>query len=97
MRGDTQRRSVRIRAADKDLAWRTLTRDGQKWASGKVVVPPVLNCALVGEIAIELTTGLICAAVTVTLLEADLVESATLVAVTVSVPALVALCTCPRR
>jgi hypothetical protein len=51
-------------------------------------VPPVVNCIRVGVMAIEFTTGLAWAAVTVTMLEADLVESATLVAVTVSVPAL---------
>jgi hypothetical protein len=48
----------------------------------------VVACAFVGEIAIELTTGFCAAAVTVTLLEVNLVASATLVAVTVSVPAL---------
>jgi hypothetical protein len=48
----------------------------------------VVACALVGEIAIELTTGFGAAAVTVTLLEVNLVASATLVAVTVSVPVL---------
>jgi positive regulator of sigma E activity len=51
-------------------------------------VPPVLTDVEAGETATEVTTGVTGAAVTVTLAEADLLVSATLVAVTVSVPAL---------
>lgn len=50
-------------------------------------VPPVVAFAVVGEMAIEVTVRFGLAAVTVTLLEADLVASATLVAVTISIPA----------
>lgn len=41
---------------------------------------------LEGEIVIEVTVGVAGAAITVTVVEADFVVSATLVAVTVSVP-----------
>ena len=50
-------------------------------------MPLVATCAVLGEMTIEVTTGLGFAAVTVTLLVPDWVPSATLVAVTVSVPA----------
>jgi len=49
-------------------------------------VSPVVSAALVGLMFIAITGG---GAVTVTVAEADFVESATLVAVTVNVPALV--------
>lgn len=47
---------------------------------------PVRTEVEAGEIAMEVTTGEAGAAMTVTVVEADLVESATLVALTVSVP-----------
>jgi hypothetical protein len=51
-------------------------------------VPPVLRLKVLGETEIAVTTGAAPGAVTVTVAEADLVLSTTLVAVTVSVPAL---------
>ncbi len=51
-------------------------------------VPLMVTWAIVGEMATELTTGLTVAVVTVTLPVEDLVRSATLVAVTMSFPAL---------
>ena len=50
--------------------------------------PPVVTVDVVGEIEIELTTGVAPGAVTFTLAEPDFVLSAILVAVTVSVPVL---------
>ena len=50
-------------------------------------MPPVLTDVEVGETVTDVTTGLTGADVTVTLAEPDLLGSATLVAVTVSVPA----------
>lgn len=49
-------------------------------------VAPVRTAAEAGEIAMEVTAGVAGATMTVTVEEADLVESATLVAVTVSLP-----------
>ena len=61
------------------------------------IVPPVVDEAEVGEIVTEVTEGAGAAVVTVTVADANFVGSALLVAVTLTVPALVGAVNMPAE